>query len=451
MHNTTSSTYVESPEIARLLRHGTLYALGETVSYRLGPYPRYASASRSGTGPWRPCREAADKVLELFHPNCSRRVACWRNDVWVETATGQGLFSYGDEDQAEMARSRFFDAVLDYQKGIPPPHRAVAKRSLYHCAAVLRLLSAVPESAVLARENPALFLCAAATFDAAASDEIDAASVLAWLRRPQRELARHCGLPATESARKFLRRLPVAGLSVADIRCVSQALEYPPLRRPLLHARTIRPSLAAMLACRYLWDYLTADLINAILRLPPAQAEEHIRELRGDIWIVSESVRTGRTHPRRFRTFNQTCAAAWQASLQENRSPLAPFTLDQAFPPPPAPGNAELKPLLTPGQQIQEGELMRNCAGQQMKIQPVLAGLAYFYQLLTPERATIELSRARADEPWTVTEIRTRDNELPRSATIRAVVDALQIPAAPSWYPADPVWSAGPHPFTPSK
>ena len=444
-----STAYVDSPEIARLLRQGTLFALGETVSYRLGPYPRYVSASRTGTGPWRADQAAADKVLELFQPNCSRRLAHWRDDVWLETATGQSCFLHDEEDQAEIVRSRFFDALLEYQALIPPHHRFIAKRSPHHCAAVLRLLSAVPESAVLARENPALFLCAAATFDAATADEIDAAEVIAWLRRPQRELARHCGLPATESTRKFLRRLPVAGLSAADIRCVVEALEYPALRRPLRHARTINRPLAGLLACRFLWDFLSADLINAILRLPPAVAEEHVRELRGDLWTVSELVRTCQGTPRRFRTVKETRHAAWHAALQETALSATPFTLDQPFPPPPVPGTSELKPLLTPRQQIEEGDLMRNCVGHDAMIRSVIGGLAYFYQLATPERATIQLSRGRIEEPWVLTEIRTLGNGIPRSTTVSAAVASLQLPAVPVWYPADPVWMTGTHPFMP--
>ena len=61
-----------------------------------------------------------------------------------------------------------------------------------------------------------------------------------------------------------------------------------------------------------------------------------------------------------------------------------------SFPPPPLPGNADIEPISTMMELLEEGADMQHCVGSYEE--KVLNGDCYIYRVLWPQRATLEIS-----------------------------------------------------------
>jgi hypothetical protein len=79
--------------------------------------------------------------------------------------------------------------------------------------------------------------------------------------------------------------------------------------------------------------------------------------------------------------------------VQELRRDHARRAAEEAipFPPPPFPGTADILPLTTAADLVQEGEEMRHCVA--IYGPRVRAGECYVYRVLRPTRATVSLVR----------------------------------------------------------
>jgi hypothetical protein len=140
----------------------------------------------------------------------------------------------------------------------------IAKRFASRQISLLRLLSAVPEAADLARANPALFYLLALHFDRARASAIPREQVLALLGGPRREILALAGLPATEAAHRVLARLPADQVSERTVPALAWAVQQPVFGRSLTHLRELPHYLVRILARRALWPFLTPALLREI-------------------------------------------------------------------------------------------------------------------------------------------------------------------------------------------
>jgi hypothetical protein len=60
------------------------------------------------------------------------------------------------------------------------------------------------------------------------------------------------------------------------------------------------------------------------------------------------------------------------------------------FPSPPLPGNADIVPITTIKELLDEGAVMHNCVGSYAE--KVMSGECFIYRVLRPQRATLEVS-----------------------------------------------------------
>ncbi|MBZ0090286.1 MAG: PcfJ domain-containing protein, partial [Thermoanaerobaculia bacterium] len=118
------------------------------------------------------------------------------------------------------------------------------------------------------------------------------------------------------------------------------------------------------------------------------------------------------------------------------------------FPGPPYPEEDWIAPIRTPAELIREAEEQHNCVAAY--IEDAREGRSYFYRVLSPERATLELYRdARGN--WCLHDIRTIDNGKSATATWQAAHRWLkrewpvEVEEEPGSWDLVP-WSAGQEP-----
>jgi hypothetical protein len=96
----------------------------------------------------------------------------------------------------------------------------------------------------------------------------------------------------------------------------------------------------------------------------------------------------------------------------------APVKEEWPFPLPPIPGTETIVPITTPEALRQESLLMSNCVATfEARIRH---GLTYFYQILKPQRGTLQIS-CRSDGVWMRSELKKARNRAPTISQIRAV------------------------------
>ncbi len=89
----------------------------------------------------------------------------------------------------------------------------------------------------------------------------------------------------------------------------------------------------------------------------------------------------------------------------------------EKFPTPPIPGNVNVVPILNRAELNKEGRTMKHCVAGYAD--SVLEGKSYIYQVMVPERATLELRRI--GHRWRINELKLESNQNPSLATREAV------------------------------
>lgn len=425
-------------------------------AYRLTRWPELASFEKGfyEGAEWCPDAKAANRVFAAFRvPELRYRL---REGHLYEADTGQGvmpeLFGVDSDDVAQQAFCRVDAQWRAFEAAIPREVCAVATRFRRNPVAILRLLAVVPEAAVLAEENPAVFFELACHFDAPASRPELRDDMLRLLRGPQRDILALRDLAATVSARLLFRKLPPEDVCTRRLRTLGRALNYPPVALWLRHFAPLDRHTADLLADETLWPYVSGQLLADFYRIADFGDDEELAGLEGCwmSWVMPENlrrllwfhrqVRRGAAKARVFRSVAEIKALPglpiWLQGLD------APDVL-LPFPLPPFAGTPDVVPITTAEALLEEASRMSHCGGGGGYIPMVNCRRVYFYQVLVPERCTAMVEHLRCDGKdygWRITEMRAYDNAIPRRATLQAVTDALGVPAAPSWHPNHAWW-----------
>jgi hypothetical protein len=190
---------------------------------------------------------------------------------------------------------------------------------------------------------------------------------------------------------RFLRKVRVREGSLGEARLVYDAVFDPAIVNGLRHLAQISMN---MLSLMMMYPRLAQEdftpAIAAKLSECEASGPESVRGLHRTLReLARERFSTGRG----FR-------AALAASLREfddppPRRPARPPSLDEVcwepatFPPPPLPGTDSIVPITTLQQLEAEGRIQRHCVVNYARA--VCAGQVYFYRVLRPQRATLEV------------------------------------------------------------
>lgn len=365
--------------------------------------------------------------------------------TWVERAGGQVLLPWDCTGVREAESALHHEAAVILQAPIPARVRVLAKGFPGNHAALLRLLSAVPETEPLARKHPALFLLLARRFDRQRASLIPRQAVLTLLRRPRKAIwAWLTERPPCQAEVNFLAKLPAAEAWADALIPLAAACRQPWFGKGLRHLPRISRDVARIAGDPRLWPLLTPALLREIAERPgcwpgpwPEEAPEGV--------LRRAAERLGRTAgglPERDWPRFRSAADLRQflARLGPRRAELAPACAPPAAetPLPPWPGghHADLEPLTTVGAMRAEGRQRENCIGEEGMISRACAGTAHAFVLHRPERVTLLVGRRGGPEaPWIIEDIRGFANATPRFSTVRRAVEVLGIPAQPPWLP----------------
>jgi hypothetical protein len=457
------------------LRDQTMHYLGPETSYRLGPWPDLASEERRGKGCWRLSTFAGEQILRAFtystqpwvpdwrqlralgNPDRWRDWSCppyvyWSGEYWAERATGQGILPLGMVPQKDLVRACCYTQSKTFQRSIPPPWRCLVKRYPDKHLALLRLLSVCPESAQLAEAHPAVFYLLACVVEEPSARLIDRRVVQTLLRGPQIEILKRAGLPAQESVRRFLRKVPSSLVCLPSLKLLSRALVAAPFGRALRHVRVVTPKFLSLLEEEEFWPLLAPSFVGEIAKAgfaedPHSPEREMMLQLR---FLTTHWVEKGR--PGITLKSRGDVMKLWRSFYREELAwKETPFE-KLGFPRPPFAGTADVMPITTAQELIEEGKNQSNCAGQEWQVRGVGDGSKYFYRVTAPDRATVLIEREKPSDSWLITDVRGPGNSIPSMNTVRMIVEALGLPAQPRWYPTmkEAWWIDGPYAFLPS-
>ncbi len=283
-----------------------------------------------------------------------------------------------------------------------------------HALGILHILCQDSAAYDLFRQHATLFYL---LFRHALAQGIGLPQFLAYCRLKRVEIARICGLPATPSCIKLLKKLQVSRFTQGYVEGVLELLRlnYTSLnhhrRLPeSLWLNVVRyPVLLDMPVLRH-WQTDTApQLLASLQEFKRMRAFKHValRDLLDDL--------------RHCHTVTQVihCQRRWEAKVFHPHYVARPLP----FPPPPLPGNSHIMPITDYHALDQEGETLQHCVeGFYLAI---VDGQYYAYQILAPERATLGIKirrHATGKSSLRIDQLRGPGNQAVSIATQRAVM-----------------------------
>ena len=264
---------------------------------------------------------------------------------------------------------------------------------------ILTLLARCPQALDLHRSNPAL-LFALAHHDLfhqpPAKDRYRAVRRL--LVRRQRDILGWLGFPATEAARKALRKITAQRASLQALRDLRQILPDQRLAKMAAHLPRLTealltiintPHLRASVPRKLLHDISAGNLFDADIVVSAFQMSSDLGMgiWPKRLWSMDEV----------WDVFCKACERGEALSMYPRlREKNGVQTGQATFPLPPFCGTPDIVPIRTAEALAEEARFMRHCAN--VFREQIIAGEAYLYQVLAPVRAT--LSICKTNEGW---------------------------------------------------
>jgi hypothetical protein len=225
------------------------------------------------------------------------------------------------------------------------------------------------------------------------------------------------GFPLAESSVRILSKVIPEAAAVWPLRRLP--LRDAKIRKLLAHTQTINAGHLYAAAHLKTGRGVSLRLFEEIAQdHPQSNAMRHRAVLRHTLSLLEKTSRP-------IRTFDSL------AQLQRTHEALVRQTGSRcehcagygprAFPAPPVLGTAHIEPLSSVAAMDEEGAAMNHCVARYAR--EVLAGRAFFYRSLAPERVTIGI--ARGGEGWSLFAIRGHGNAEPRPGTVAAVSEWL--------------------------
>jgi hypothetical protein len=309
------------------------------------------------------------------------------------------------------------DASAPWLDAVPPEVRAAVEPFVWRQWLVLKLIQRDPRTLELIASAPLLvWLVALEVGDEAMT--LDEASVL--LTRRRRDILGRLGLPATESfvrlvsRIRFARYLPDACQQVRSFLRHRQLIDAAREHGGVILGEAILTFLMTPLLFELPWARLSLDFFKAGPEPLAERAKDYIRFLESTCDIAWHTARMCDYHadrrsqrlPRRMRRIRNVrdLNALHGALAEERRERQRQDLLEELrqakhleFPSPPFPGTDTIVPIETGEALIDEGRDMIHCVSS---LAPCAAkGERYFYKVLAPERATLELRLVPGSAP----------------------------------------------------
>lgn len=243
--------------------------------------------------------------------------------------------------------------------------------------------------------------------------------------RSQRDILGWLGFPATDAARRALRKLPPQNASVNTLLALRNALHDPVAARTLAHLPALNHDVVRIVSDPQLRPLASHALLLDLLSLPArpgpeagryAEAAMKLRDCLGlldALELPAHSLRALRTLAELETRHDELVMQ--QRLLLQAAGPDAPAWRE--LPPPPLPDSPTIIGLRTGQELTDEGVAMQHCVGGYGA--RVAAGECAIFRVLAPERATVAI--ARSGGAWRVAELRLAFNREPDLKTRKAV------------------------------
>lgn len=345
------------------------------------PWPEVRAWRRTSRQPWRPCRPK------------------------LRLVSGRP----GEVDPT--------DPLAVFMASVPEPIRMLLGAYRQRHWHMLSFFARCPGAEDLARSNPALaFALANSWVFRKCPVRQPMRSARALVRKPQVEILDWLDFPATKSAVRLLRRLVPESVSVEALLYLRAGMSDPESHRLLRHLPRINRG-AIFLATRHdLRPFVTPQLLREmadLANLEPGSGAVGVdvefahaaHRILAEFMALDPELRPA--HPRRIFSFLQL------GEISENMHRHEMARSNRPFPPPPLPETETIRAIRSTLELSREGLEMHHCIGTYAE--DVLAGRAYVYRLLAPERATLLVEKR--GRHWGLGDIRKAANLRVREET----------------------------------
>ncbi len=400
-------------------RKGKLYLFNQygVGVYRFWPDPR-AWEMTAASGVWRG-----------FTPNqpitkCRREISALSLRIRRESPDPSvGSLTSGFRARKIAALTRHRETLEAALAALPDPVLAAVSRLPFDQWAALRAFHHAPDLVDLSRANPALLLTLLTPRTYGLRRRPPRPDTLRRLaRRRQREILRWLELPSEESLARTFAKVSLRGLRRWTLRRLVALAGDAEVRKRLSHLRRLSDTVLWLLdsperraaAPQVLLDEVARERGRSRRLTFAMQFRETLRIL---------AILDRRPPEKGYRSMQQVERThekiSWEARV---RGKLFDGQNDP-FPGPPYPEEDWITPIRTPAELIREAEEQHNCVAAY--IDDARERGSYFYRVLSPERATLELFLDDLGN-WRLYDIRTIDNGASSAATWRAAHDWLR-------------------------
>ncbi len=264
---------------------------------------------------------------------------------------------------------------------------AVAARLPVGLAAdVLAMAAVCPDSVDLIETNPALAVCVAAGFARKRAPETSPR--IAWIGRKRRELCSRLGFPDSGQTVRVLAKIRPEHAAPWRVNQLKEPLRDHDVQKLLSHTRSIK--IGHIVVASFLEKNHGSVSQPLFEHLAEMRDEHDVRRacemLTGSVWL-REQIGAGVPLYSSLEQLVTDYAKLIKRAGLKGRKPENPLRLP--FPAQPVPSTEGIEPITSPADLRAEGETMHHCVVDYWT--RVALGKSYFYRMLRPIRATIEL------------------------------------------------------------
>jgi hypothetical protein len=264
---------------------------------------------------------------------------------------------------------------------------------------LLRMTRHCPETLELLQSNPALaWFCA----DAIAESEVPTPKTREIILAKRRDICAFAGLPATESMVRTLGKIKLDEYTQDLFTNLQELFKDPAKVSRLRFVKRFPVNAVRNLYFHFdymVWALSTVDKSgDTVWDTMKDKVGTNGCSIWADTMGLGKNLRVPDTEKQlaRCKSFEelQHIHDRWAKTFSsEGPTLVKQFFQDHgtySFPPPSLPGNADIEPITTVTELLEEGSYMQHCAGSYAE--KVMNGECYIYRVLWPQRATLEIS-----------------------------------------------------------
>lgn len=427
---------------------GKLYRFEKRSVLVLAPWPEPQAWFKSHRKGWHSSRKRADKVFSntLFSKDWIKRegygfIGGFTWDVWLgdpakpqpgeveqykryhgkEPKSPEDILAHRQKiretnewcEKNKWAVRYVRKLLSPYFDAMPDEVREELSRYKNRRWHLFCLFARCPGALELSWSNPALCYALASNWvfhKPAVKRPMEAARRL--IGKKQRHILGWLGFPGTESVRRIMAKVDPQALNIKRFLAFRGALQNPSIVKWLSRLERINVEVMDMAAWREYHPFLSAGLLMAFSR------EKDWRKLSDAKVLFNDTVRMARklpgVHPRRtIQTLRQLKVfhdhLVQEQNLQWMRDRLAERGVTRLdFPRPPFAGTPAIQPIRDTDSLQAEGVEMNHCVA--IRMEWALGRRSFFYRVLAPVRATMEVNYSTSMRKWIPGELKGKHN-----------------------------------------